>query len=203
MTHRQEQVEEIRLNYRQRFARWRHELQERIEDAEKERDRKIAAVRAAALLEHRHDANNIDERGIQFIAYREGFSPVPYKVPGAGELYFTWGYGHYGPDVPATGTISRRAALRLLTQDVAIAVQAVRKIQVDLDQGQFNALVSLAFNIGPNAFLGSTLFRVLNAGKYERVPFEFRKWVYAGGNRMEGLERRREAEIRMWKGLIT
>jgi GH24 family phage-related lysozyme (muramidase) len=61
-------------------------------------------------------------------------------------------------------------------------------------ENQFSAMVSFAFNVGLNAYRGSTLLRKHNAGDFAGAAAEFPRWVYAGGEVLPGLVRRREAE---------
>ncbi len=67
-------------------------------------------------------------------------------------------------------------------------------VSVPLSQNQFDALVSLAYNIGTNAFKTSTLVKYLNALDYKAAAYEFPKWNRRGGKVLKGLVRRREAE---------
>lgn len=67
-------------------------------------------------------------------------------------------------------------------------------VSVPLSQNQFDALVSLAYNIGTNAFKTSTLVKYLNALAYNAAADEFQKWNRGGGKVLKGLVRRREAE---------
>lgn len=67
-------------------------------------------------------------------------------------------------------------------------------VTVPLSQNQFDALVSLAYNIGTNAFKNSTLVKKLNAGDIRGAANQFDVWVNAGGKRMQGLVDRRAKE---------
>ena len=67
-------------------------------------------------------------------------------------------------------------------------------VTVPLNQNQFDALVSLAYNIGTNAFKNSTLVKKLNAGDYRGAADQFDVWINAGGKRMQGLVNRRARE---------
>jgi lysozyme len=67
-------------------------------------------------------------------------------------------------------------------------------VTVPLNQNQFDALVSLAYNIGPSAFSKSTLVKKLNAGDIRGAVEQFDVWVNAGGKRMQGLVNRRAKE---------
>jgi lysozyme len=96
--------------------------------------------------------------------------------------------------------ISAETVDELLREDVDVAQAAVSAhVRVPLAAYQFDALVSLAFNIGAHAFRQSTLLRLLNAGDYLAVPGQLRRWVYSAGARDPILERRREAEITQWE----
>ncbi|ENX34884.1 hypothetical protein F889_01524 [Acinetobacter colistiniresistens] len=67
-------------------------------------------------------------------------------------------------------------------------------VKVPLTQNQFDALVSLTYNIGENAFKGSTLLKKLNAKDYQGAADQFPQWNKGGGKVMKGLVRRRAAE---------
>lgn len=103
-------------------------------------------------------------------------------------------------EVPYESGLSDEVIDLLLRQDlqsVEAAVQAA--VKVSLSQSQYDALVSFVFNIGTGAFRGSTLLRELNKGRYDEVPRQLARWVYAGGKRVRGLENRRKAEIALWE----
>jgi lysozyme len=90
-------------------------------------------------------------------------------------------------------------AQELLQKDLARAEAAVSfAVRVPLSQGQFDALVSFAFNVGAAALQHSTLVRLLNAGDYAGVPAQLRRWVYAGGAVAPGLVTRRAQEAQQW-----
>ncbi|MCH7312918.1 lysozyme [Acinetobacter sp. ANC 3882] len=67
-------------------------------------------------------------------------------------------------------------------------------VKVPLSQNQFDALVSLTYNIGTGAFAGSTLLKLLNQKQYREARAQFTRWNKAGGKELRGLTRRREAE---------
>lgn len=82
-----------------------------------------------------------------------------------------------------------------LVEDTGVAGKALaRLVQAPVTQEQYDALLSLVFNIGEGNFARSTLLKRLNAGQCRVAADEFRKWVYAGGKRLRGLVSRREAE---------
>lgn len=111
----------------------------------------------------------------------------------------TIGYGHTGPDVEEGMRITEQEAETLLRADLRRFERAVEDmVEVELTDGQFGALVSLAFNIGATRLRDSTLIKLLNEGDYEGAKGEFIKWRRAGGKVVEGLQRRREAEVALW-----
>ena len=67
-------------------------------------------------------------------------------------------------------------------------------VKVPMTQGQYDALVSLVFNIGAGNFAKSTLLKRLNAGNYKAAHDAFDSWVFAGRKKLLGLIRRRNAE---------
>ncbi|MFW1840914.1 lysozyme [Acinetobacter gyllenbergii] len=67
-------------------------------------------------------------------------------------------------------------------------------VKVTINQNQFDALVSLAYNIGQTAFSKSTLLKKLNAKDYQGAADQFPEWNKGGGKVMKGLVRRRAAE---------
>ena len=142
---------------------------------------------------------NISKTGLDVIKRFEGFSPTVY-ICLAG--YPTIGYGHVVKPQEreqfADG-ITAEQAETLLRQDVQTAERAVlRLITVPLTDGQFDALVSFTFNLGAGALQRSTLRRRVNRGDHAGVPAELRKWVWAGGRKLEGLVKRRKAEAFMY-----
>ena len=74
----------------------------------------------------------------------------------------------------------------------------LRLIEVPLTDGQFDGLVSFAFNCGSGALQRSTLRRKVNREEHGEVPKELLKWVWSGGKKLKGLIRRREAEGRLY-----
>lgn len=136
------------------------------------------------------------------IRAHEGFRADAYVCPGG---VLTIGFGHTGSDVKAGQHIDMAVALALLDADiaevehallVALAADGIRLSR----QGQFDALLSFAFNLGINALRGSTLWRKIKADANDpTIPGEFARWIYAGGQRMPGLVKRRAEEAEIWQ----
>ncbi len=137
--------------------------------------------------------------GIDLIKHFEGFRPELYTCQGGKP---TIGYGHVlRPGEAYPDGITEAEAEELLRRDVGWAERCIERcVEVELTQGQFDALVSLVFNIGGVAFSCSTLRDRLNRGDYSAAAEEFGRWVYAGGRKQTGLIRRRAAERALFEG---
>lgn len=91
--------------------------------------------------------------------------------------------------------ITMEEAEDLLKEDVFSTEVAVDDwIRVGVSQGQFDALVSFAFNVGIGNFRTSTLLKLLNAGKSNKAAEEFSRWKYSRGRVLAGLVSRRSEE---------
>lgn len=134
---------------------------------------------------------------IDLIKEFEGFRAKAYLDP-VGIL--TIGYGTTaaaGVGIkPALGmTITEAEAERYLMAAVdKFAAQIAPKITRPINENEFGAFVSLAYNIGPGAFGKSSALRKFNAGDKQGAASAILLWNKAGGKVLPGLARRREAE---------
>jgi lysozyme len=114
----------------------------------------------------------------------------------------TIGYGHrLLASVSFPAGIDSTQAESLLAADVRDAELAVgRLVKVPLTQGQFDALVDFAFNLGAGKLESSTLLKDLNAGLYDAAREQLLRWDHAGGKEVAGLKARRAAEAQLWSG---
>ena len=99
------------------------------------------------------------------------------------------------------GPIDRRMAEALFTQDLEAAEDSVRRnvrSPSQLSQSQFDALVSLVFNIGAGNFARSRLLAEVNARNFAAAANEFSRFVRAGGTILPGLQNRRALERDMF-----
>ncbi|MDX7345685.1 lysozyme [Citrobacter braakii] len=140
-----------------------------------------------------------NEKGIKNIKDFEGCSLTAYPDPGTGGAPWTIGYGWTHPvdgkPIKPGMTIKQETADRLLkTGLVSYENDVLKMAKVKLTQGQFDALVSFAYNVGSRALSTSTLLRKLNDGDVMGAADEFLRWNKAGGKVLNGLTRRREAE---------
>lgn len=125
---------------------------------------------------------------------------------------WTIGWGHTS-DVKRGMRITQEKAQALFLEDIANVERIVdQAVKVPLTQGQYDALVSIIFNVGPGrkgARAGivtlsngepSTLLRKLNARDYEGAAAQFDAWVYGGGVKLPGLVTRRAMERKFFEG---
>lgn len=132
-----------------------------------------------------------------FIKRWEGRELKAYRCP-AGR--WTIGYGHT-EDVEEGDKITASEAELLLIEDLRDRAQALaRGVNVPVTEGQYIALLSLAFNVGVGAVKKSSLLRYLNLGRVDDSANEFLRFIYASGEVSEGLKNRREAERKLFLG---
>ena len=131
------------------------------------------------------------------IATHEGYRSEAYKdtvgIP-------TLGFGETAGVKMGDKTTPERALVQLLESTEKHADAIRQCIKVPLYQHEFDAYISLAYNIGTGAFCRSTLVKKLNAKDYAGACEEIRRWNKAGGKVLPGLVTRREAEYRMCMG---
>jgi GH24 family phage-related lysozyme (muramidase) len=146
--------------------------------------------------------------GIDFIKKHEAFRADMYNDPVG---HCTIGYGHLlhkgkcngSEDEEFKAGITEARATELLKGHLKNIENVIRDVvKVSLNQHQFDALVSFTYNVGTGAFKGSTLLKKLNEGKYNEVPAQLARWVFASGKRLKGLEKRREAEGKIFSSGI-
>lgn len=149
----------------------------------------------------RHGANAwlaINDQGLAIIRHSEGLRLNAYYLAGQWLI----GYGH-AATAERGMTITNADAERLLIDDVKEAERAVRmSLAVPVNENEFSALVSLAYNMGSAAFMRTEVLRRLNAGDKPGAANAFRHIIAADikGERtvLDALVRRREAERRLF-----
>ncbi len=126
--------------------------------------------------------------GKKLIKSFEGCRLTAYK-PVPTEKYWTIGWGHYGADIHKGQVITQKQADVLFDKDIQVYVNHVNALGMKLNQNQFDALVSFCYNCG----VGN-----LNRLCSDRSIVSINKWITAynkgGGNVLQGLVRRRNAE---------
>jgi len=140
---------------------------------------------------------HVDDVGINFIKQWESFSSVIYK-----DTYNirVIGYGHIIEfNEHITPPITEQQATDLLKKDLLkFEDAALNLIKVKLNQNQFNAFVSLIYNVGSENVKGTRLLELLNSYKFDLAMQHWKLFDRAGGKEVEGLKRRRLAEIELF-----
>ena len=138
--------------------------------------------------------------GIDLIKSFEGCYLKAYKCP-AGVWTIGWGTTEPIDGVkPHEGmVITQKQADELLIKNLNGYENAVNEyVTYSINQNQFDALVSFAYNCGNGALKTSTLLKKLNAGDVHGAANEFLRWNKANGKVLNGLTRRREAERKLF-----
>lgn len=132
------------------------------------------------------------------IATWEGFSGNAYQ-----DIVNVWTIGFGSTKGVKSGdTIDPVKALQRKLDDVQKFEGAIKQcVKVPLHQHEYDAYLSLAYNIGPTAFCNSTLVRRLNDQDYAGACREILRWDRAGGKVVQGLVNRREAEYKQCMGI--
>jgi lysozyme len=144
----------------------------------------------------------ISSRGLDMIKEFEGYhralpdgSCIPYRCP-AGVL--TIGYGCTESVREGMRWTKADAEARLLGELEKHEAAVQRYSTTDLNQNQFDALVSFSYNLGTEALRQSTLLKKVNAGQWEAAGQEFGRWTKAAGKVLPGLVARRGKEAALF-----
>lgn len=150
----------------------------------------------------------ISSFGVKLIKAYEGFRPIETTLVSGQRVI---GYGHRFQDTEEP-VISRKRAEDLLKSDLEAYEDLINEnVYAPLSQSQFDALVSLSFNIGPQAFLSSSVLHALNNGRPLAAAAGFDEWRKSVINGktyvVDALVRRRTAEkslfLRATEGVVT
>lgn len=135
--------------------------------------------------------------GLIMIAMHEGYSPTPYKDTG-GVVTNGFGNATISPNRPVS-VVEALSDLRLNTESAGQGVS--RCVTAEMTQGQYDAYVSFAYNVGINAFCKSTMVKLANQGDKVGSCNQFDRWVYVAGkdcriakNNCRGIAKRRAEE---------
>ncbi|MEW9678711.1 lysozyme [Pseudomonas sp. TE50-2] len=137
------------------------------------------------------------QRGLTLIKFYEGLRLQAYQ-----DAVGVWTIG-YGTTqgVTAGMSISKEQAERMLLKDVQRFEPEMRRlVTAQLNQNQWDALISFTYNLGSANLKSSRLRRLLNTGDYAGAAEQFPRWNKAGGKVLPGLVRRRAAERDLFLG---
>ena len=144
----------------------------------------------------------VNQETINLLHTFEGLKLDAYLCPAR---VWTIGYGNTryenGQPIKQGDVVTRQRANELFTNILNrdFVPSVARLVKVPLNDNQFGALVSFAYNIGTGALGRSTLLRLVNAKPNDpNIRTEFLKWNRAGGRVLNGLTRRREAEANLY-----
>ena len=148
----------------------------------------------------------ISKAGVDLIKQFGACRLLAYPDPKTGGDPWTIGWGATGPGIGPGAIWEQSQADERLMQDIAKREDIVNNaVTVPMTQGQFDAMVSIVFNVGSGSpsrdgiirlkdGRPSTLLRKLNARDYEGASVAFDSWISPGSNVEKGLRRRRKAE---------
>lgn len=153
--------------------------------------RSFSAGAAAQIQSGVERLTDLTDSTLQTIIGFEDFSPTPYPDAGG----YSIGYGHYMGVTPTMQSIDRASGYELLRSDATTARNAVMStIRGPMTQNEFDAMVSLAYNIGAAGFKTSTVARLFNAGDKAGAADAFRLWNKSEGKVNQTLVARRDVE---------
>ena len=140
----------------------------------------------------------VSKNGLDIIKEFESFKSKPYLCPSQ-KATIGWGSTYYPDGKKVTlqdKEITEEKAFEILeyiaNKDFGSNINKV--VKVPLNQNQFDALVSFAYNIGNENFNSSTLLRWLNQGNYKEASMQLLRWNKSKGIVLNGLTKRRKAE---------
>lgn len=136
----------------------------------------------------------IPQAAIDIIKKFEGLRFAAYPDPATGDKPYTVGWGHTGGVFKDTH-IDINMAEKLLRIDLESCMKCVlERVTVPLSDNELSALLCFVFNLGPTAFINSTLLRLINENRKQEAADQFLRWDKAAGKVLAGLTARRKAE---------
>jgi len=130
--------------------------------------------------------------GLKLIAYYEGCRLQPYQCSAG---VWTDGIGNTRGVVPGKSITERQAAGNFITNVLRVEAALARCVAVSMPQQVYDALVSLAFNVGTGNACGSTMVALLKQGRWHQACGQLPRWVYVKGVFNQGLDNRRQREM--------
>lgn len=147
----------------------------------------------------------MSDKGLEMLKKFEGFVPHAYddldhkarplKAGDRPQGTVTIGYGHIGRHAKPGNVLTEKEASAILAEELQTYERAVeRAITRPMNQNEFDAMVSLCYNIGASNFERSSVKRMFNAGSKTLAAQAFLLWNKSKGRVLNGLVTRRRAE---------
>lgn len=139
----------------------------------------------------------INEKGLEMIKHFESLKLKSYLCPAN---VWTIGYGTTGSDIVEGLVWTENQANERLLKDLEKFERGVENLlKVEVNENQFSALVSFAYNVGLGALKNSTMLKKINSSNFDGAAQEFLRWNKVKGKVLNGLTRRREAEKKLFE----
>ena len=141
------------------------------------------------------NAMKVSKNGLNLIKEFEGLRTTAYQDSVG---VWTIGYGHTS-GVKKGQTITAAQADDFLRKDIEKVEKQIALLGLNLNQNQLDAVASFVFNLGYGKLLSSTLLKKMRVNVNDKtIADEFKRWVYAGGIKLQGLAKRRAAEAKLY-----
>lgn len=155
----------------------------------------VAAIITIVLANHPQEIRTT-KRGLELIGNAEGCRLKPYTCPAD---VLTVGIGtsvNSGQKIKKNKTYTEAEVAQMWVRNIQQAETCVNQYAngKNLPQGAFEALTSITFNVGCGKMQQSTLFKMAKQGYSPEMCDQFPRWIYANGNKLKGLEKRRKQE---------
>ena len=203
--------------YRERFSNFLRKYEDEVRTSGRNWSGRIQIVHwpeggtstSKSFSNERKRSMTISSAGVAMIKRFEGFKgnlyndPVGHCSVGYGELVHKGNCNGDASEQPYHAGISEENASQLLIKRLHHFEGTINDlVTVELNQNQFDSLVSFSYNIGSGNFKKSTLLRLLNGGDYGSVPTELKKWTKGRKDGrlvdLPGLVNRRNEEARLF-----
>lgn len=149
------------------------------------------------------ETRDITDAAIESLKKTEGLRLKAYPDPGSRDGHpWTIGYGATGPGIRRGVVWTKAQADKRFLADIRRFEDQVDRIlgSAPTTQGQYDAIVHFAYNIGTAALARSTFLKMHKRGDFKGAEAQFHRWVRNDGRVMRGLQRRRRIEASMYRG---
>ncbi|MDL4444384.1 lysozyme [Klebsiella michiganensis] len=152
----------------------------------------VGAVLAIAATLPGFQQLHTSVEGLKLIADYEGCRLRPYQCDAG---VWTDGIGNTSGVVPGKTITERQAAGNFITNVLRVETALARCVLVNVPQYVYDALVSLAFNVGTGNACSSTMVKFINQKRWRDACYQLPRWVYVKGIFNQGLDNRRGREL--------